>query len=402
MQRSETSIRTSHAGRLPPVGAAAGNYASWSPRSTGGPSTEDNGLLIRQVADVIKKQVEIGISCVGDGEFWNGRNFAYYAQQFGGVTARPLKPGEKGSGREDARERDTFPKLYADMDRVGTMFCVPGEEPRFSPSTKMVVTGPIKGRATDAIRREISVFKEALKAAGGADEAFICVFAPGWLDHHIFNEHYATDEEFVFAIADALREEYRAVADAGFILQIDDPGVATSWDMIKPEPTVAEYRKYLKVRIDALNHALAGVPADRVRHHFCWGSWHGAHTHDLPMQRPHRSRASGQRAMLQLRGRQRAARARVDAVEGHQAARRQIHHAGRDQPRHQHRRASRAYRAAAAKFRRSGRTRERHRRQRLRARLAPARGSGLGEAFCSRGGRAAGVEGALGALTSQR
>jgi 5-methyltetrahydropteroyltriglutamate--homocysteine methyltransferase len=284
MKRSESAIRTSHAGRLPPVGAAAGNYASWSPRSTGGPATEDTGLLVRQVADVIKKQVEIGISCVGDGEFWNGRNFAYYAQQFGGVTARPLKLGEKGSGREDTRERDTFPKLYADMDRVGTMFCVPGEEPRFSPATKMVVSGPIKGRATDAIRREVSVFKEALKAAGGADEAFICVFAPGWLDHHIFNEYYATDEEFVFAIADALREEYRAVTDAGFILQIDDPGVATSWDMIKPEPTVAQYRKYLKVRIDALNHALSGAPADRVRHHFCWGSWHGAHTHDLPMK----------------------------------------------------------------------------------------------------------------------
>jgi 5-methyltetrahydropteroyltriglutamate--homocysteine methyltransferase len=284
MQRSETSIGTSHAGRLPPVGAAASNYASWSPRSSGGPPTEDAGLLIRQVADVIKKQVDIGISCVGDGEFWNGRNFAYYAQQFGGVTARPLKPAEKGSGREDTRERDTFPKLYADMDRVGTMFCVPGEEPRFSPSTKMVVTGPIKGRATDAIRREIGVFKEAMKAAGGADEAFICVFAPGWLDHHIYNEHYATDEEFIFAIADALREEYRVVTDAGFILQIDDPGVATSWDMIKPEPTVAEYRKYLKVRIDALNHALTGVPAERVRHHFCWGSWHGAHTHDIAMK----------------------------------------------------------------------------------------------------------------------
>jgi 5-methyltetrahydropteroyltriglutamate--homocysteine methyltransferase len=284
MQRSETAIRTSHAGRLPPVGAANGNYSSWSPRSSAGPSTEDGGLLIRQVAAVIQKQVEIGISCVGDGEFWNGRNFAYYAQQFGGVTTRPLKTGEKGSGREDTRERDTFPRLYADMDRVGTMFCVPGEEPRFSPSTKMVLSGPIKGRATDAIRREISVFKEALKAAGGADEAFICVFAPGWLDHHIFNEHYATDEEFIFAIAAALREEYRAVTDAGFILQIDDPGVATSWDMIKPEPTVADYRKYLKVRIDALNHALAGVPADRVRHHFCWGSWHGAHTHDLPMK----------------------------------------------------------------------------------------------------------------------
>jgi 5-methyltetrahydropteroyltriglutamate--homocysteine methyltransferase len=284
MQRSETAIRTSHAGRLPPVGPTAGNYATWSPRSSAGPSTEDSGQLVQQVAAVIKRQVPIGISCVGDGEFWNGRSFAYYAQQFGGVTTRPLKPGEKGSHREDARERDDFPKLYADMDRVGTMFCVPGEEPRVSPPSKMVLTGPVRGRATDAIKREISIYKEALKAAGGADEAFICVFAPGWLDHHIFDEYYRDDEKFVFALADALRDEYRAVVDAGFILQIDDPGVADSWDMIRPEPSVAEYRRYLKIRVDALNHALNGLPEDRVRHHFCWGSWHGPHTHDIPMK----------------------------------------------------------------------------------------------------------------------
>jgi len=233
---------------------------------------------------VIRKQVQFGLSCVGDGEFWNGRNFQYYAREFEGITTRPLRPGERGSGREATRERDTFPKLYADMDRVGTMFCVPGEEPRFSPPTKTIVTSPIKGRATEAIRREIDVFKAALATAGGAEEAFICVFAPGWLDHHIFDEHYGDDEAFVFALAEALREEYRAVVEAGFILQIDDPGVMTSWDMIKPEPSIAEYRRYLKLRIDALNHALAGIPEDRVRHHFCWGSWHGAHTHDLPLK----------------------------------------------------------------------------------------------------------------------
>ena len=86
------------------------------------------------------------------------------------------------------------------------------------------------------------------------------MFAPGWLDHHIFDEYYGDDETFVFALADALREEYRAVVDAGFILQIDDPGVMTSWDMMKPQPSIAEYRRYLKIRIDALNHALSGFP----------------------------------------------------------------------------------------------------------------------------------------------
>ena len=265
MKRSEGSIRTTHAGKLPPVA----------------PAQQSD---VQQVAAVIKKQVALGIDCVGDGEFWNGRTFAYYAKQFGGVTERPLRPGERASAREETNERDVFQKLYADMDRVGTMFCVPGEEPRHSPPHKLMVTGPIKGRATEAITREVAVFKEALTAAGGADEAFICVFAPGWLDHHIFNDYYATDEEFVFALADALRDEYRAVVDGGFILQIDDPGVMTSWDMIKPQPSIAEYRHHLKTRIDALNHALAGIAPDRVRHHFCWGSWHGAHTHDLPLR----------------------------------------------------------------------------------------------------------------------
>ncbi len=170
------------------------------------------------------------------------------------------------------------------MDRVGTMFCVPGETPRPTVHAKAIAVGPIKGRATDAIRREIEVFAAALKAAEGAEEAFICVFAPGWLDHHIGNEYYKTDEEFVFALADALRGEYRAVVDAGFILQVDDPGLVDSWDMIKPEPSIAEYRRYVKTRVDALNHALEGIPEDRVRHHFCWGSWHGAHTHDLPLR----------------------------------------------------------------------------------------------------------------------
>ncbi len=266
MQRSETAIRTSHAGRLPMVA----------------PATED---VSRQVAEVIKKQVQIGIDCLGDGEFWTGRNFQYYTGQLTGISERPLQPGEKASGRESTRERDAFPGLYADMDRVGTAFCVPGEQPRFFPAkVKAVASGPVKGSATDAIRREIAVFKAALAAAGGASEAFICVFAPGWLDHHIFDEYYGDDEKFIFALADAMRDEYRAVVDAGFILQIDDPGVATSWDMIKPKPSVADYRHHLRLRVDALNHALAGLPEDRVRHHFCWGSWHGAHVHDLPLK----------------------------------------------------------------------------------------------------------------------
>jgi 5-methyltetrahydropteroyltriglutamate--homocysteine methyltransferase len=280
MQRSDKSIRTSHVGMLPGTAPSHSGSSESANQPVG-----DIATLTSQVTAIVKRQRDVGIDCVGDGEFWNGRHFRFYGQQLSGVTSRQLRPGERASGRESTRERDAFPKLYGDMDRVGTAFCVPGEQPRFFPSKeKMVVAGPIKGRATDAIRREISVFKDALAAVGGVEEAFICVYAPGWLDHFICDEYYNNDEAFVFALAEAMREEYRAVIDAGFILQIDDPGVATSWDMIKPAPTMDEYRRYLRVRIDALNHALVGLAEDRIRYHFCWGSWHGAHTHDVPLK----------------------------------------------------------------------------------------------------------------------
>src|SRR6516165_9285570 len=116
------------------------------------------------------------------------------------------------------------------------------------------------------------------------DRARRKALAPGWLDHFIYNEHYSTDDAFVYALADAMRDKYRAIVDAGFILQIDDPGIATSWDMMKPEPSLADYRKYVTLRIEALNHALAGIPPEKVRYHWCWGSWHGAHVNDIALE----------------------------------------------------------------------------------------------------------------------
>ena len=97
------------------------------------------------------------------------------------------------------------------------------------------------------------------------------------------NQYYKTDEAFLFALADALREEYKAILDAGLVLQLDDPGLPDSWDMANPEPAVADYKKFATVRIEALNHALQGLPEERIRYHICWGSWHGPHTTDLPL-----------------------------------------------------------------------------------------------------------------------
>jgi 5-methyltetrahydropteroyltriglutamate--homocysteine methyltransferase len=98
------------------------------------------------------------------------------------------------------------------------------------------------------------------------------------------NRYYRTQEEFLFAIADALRVEYRAITDAGFILQIDDPGMAENWDAMDPSVTLEEYRAYARLCIEALNHALDGIPENRVRYHMCWGSWHGPHLTDIPLR----------------------------------------------------------------------------------------------------------------------
>jgi 5-methyltetrahydropteroyltriglutamate--homocysteine methyltransferase len=269
MKNSAQGIRTSHVGRLP---APAG----W---------TDKPDKLAAAVAETVKQQLDIGVDCVGDGEYWNGRTIFHYGKEMAGVTVRPLQPGEVGAMREFTRERDAFPACYADMDRVQTLFCVPGERPMPTASEKMVITAPLQPKGREAIDLEIAAFKAALAQAGRTpDEAFICVYAPGWLDHFIYNEFYKTDEAFAHAIAEALRPEYQAVVEAGFILQLDDPGVVTSWDMLKPEPSRADYRRYTMARLDALNHALSGLPEERVRYHFCWGSWHGPHTHDLPLK----------------------------------------------------------------------------------------------------------------------
>jgi 5-methyltetrahydropteroyltriglutamate--homocysteine methyltransferase len=170
------------------------------------------------------------------------------------------------------------------MDRVGTIACIPGERPRFPARERVIVNGPVKSQGTAAIERQLDCFKAAIARAGvSVDEAFVPALAPGWLDHFIYNEHYRTDEEFVYALADAMSDKYRAIVAAGFILQIDDPGIVTSWDMLKPEPNLADYRKYVSLRIEALNHALAGIPPEKVRYHWCWGSWHGAHVNDIPL-----------------------------------------------------------------------------------------------------------------------
>jgi 5-methyltetrahydropteroyltriglutamate--homocysteine methyltransferase len=283
MKNSSEKIRASHVGRLPsPPG-----FEDVAFRLAAGQVGDDEveAKVVPVVTQVVKRQAEIGIDCLGDGEFWSGLGLKWYEQQMTGLSTRPLKPGEVASMRESTRERDVFTRLYGDMDRVGTIACIPGERPIPRQTQRMVVSGPVKSKGTATTLRQLKCFKEAIAKSGAkVDETFVPALAPGWLDHFIYNEYFKTDEEFVYALADAVSDKYRAIADAGHILQIDDPGIVTSWDMLKPEPSLADYRKYITLRMEALNHALKGIPPEKVRYHWCWGSWHGAHVNDIPLK----------------------------------------------------------------------------------------------------------------------
>jgi len=279
MKRSTDRIRTTHAGRLP----VAPGCEDLPFRLFAG-ETPDPAAIEAGIAHVVGRQLDIGVDCIGDGEFWKARNFAYYSRHLTRLDTRPLRPGETGSTRTSTRERDEFPDFNRDIDATGTIFDVPGEKPMPPERVRMIATGPVKSKGTAALAQEIDAFKTALANAGRkVDETFFCVIAPGWVDHSIYNEYYKSEEEFIFALAEALREEYLAVVNAGFILQVDDPGVVDWWDMLKPALSVEEYcNRFARLRIEAVNHALKGIPEDRVRYHLCWGSWHGPHTHDLP------------------------------------------------------------------------------------------------------------------------
>ena len=143
--------------------------------------------------------------------------------------------------------------------------------------------GEVKGLPADPIKHDIEMIKGAMQEAGvSADDYFYPVLGPGWLDHFVWNQHYKTEEEYCYALAEIVKNDFKAVVDAGFILQIDDPGLCDRYGMIDPDPGYEEYRRQENMRIEATNWALQGIPEDRVRYHTCWGSWHTPHTTDIP------------------------------------------------------------------------------------------------------------------------
>jgi 5-methyltetrahydropteroyltriglutamate--homocysteine methyltransferase len=291
VRTSTDRILTSHAGSLPrPDDLIEANRAREMGQATG--EDEFQRKLRAAVADVVRHQRDLGVDIPGDGEFGKsmgqrvnyGAWRSYSFHRLGGLafdgayaydqTPRRSRPGELVlTNFADRRDRARFAAAYADPDS-GTSI-----GPRPAAPTCI---GPLTYTGHAAIAADIANFKAALDASGVV-EGFMTAIGPASCSR-IGNTYYKTEEELVYACAEAMREEYKAIVDAGLVLQFDDPAIAENWDLINPEPSVDDYKKFTMVRVEALNHAIRGLPRERMRFHLCWGSWHGPHTTDIPMR----------------------------------------------------------------------------------------------------------------------
>ena len=228
--------------------------------------------LKQSVADVVRRQAEIGVDVVSDGEFgkaisWN----QYVVERLSGFELRAIPPGFR-PGTPGA-DRTRFKEFYAELDVREPMA-----------NAKMVAcVGPVKYIGQEILRRDIDNFKAALKGVKVV-EAFMPVVAPSSVLPDRKDEYYKGEEEWLSAVTAAMRTEYRTIVDAGFILQIDDARAATAFDRMVPPGTFEEYRRWLAKFVESLNHALEGIPEDRVRYHVCWGSWPGPHVSDVALK----------------------------------------------------------------------------------------------------------------------
>jgi 5-methyltetrahydropteroyltriglutamate--homocysteine methyltransferase len=272
MKRSANRILTTHAGRLEGPAEFRRLASPFRPNDSADPAAIE-AALHDALVHVLREQAEANIDVVSDGELGKlGFGVGYYGRRLSGLTSRTVQPGEPAWMSQRTGERIEFAEFYSTLAWPQA-------------TERVVVSGPIRYIGQGEVAKDIAAFKTALDDAGVAvEEPFMCALAPGWLEHFFYNEHYRSDEEYLYALADAMKHEYRAIVDAGFVLQLDDPALPDTYDMIVPPPAIDDYRAFAAVRIEALNHALTGIPEDRVRYHICWGSWHGPHTHDLPLK----------------------------------------------------------------------------------------------------------------------
>jgi 5-methyltetrahydropteroyltriglutamate--homocysteine methyltransferase len=281
MRRSTDRILTTHPGRLPDPPNRDEVHAA----RLAGDQAKFDALVRTGVADMLQRQRALGIDVMSDGEFWKARDGKYYMTRVSGIEAFPLQPGEPVSMVLTHRERDMpeFAEMWQLWDQVGNA-PRPGVV-NARPTEKYVMTGAVKAKDPAPIKHEIEHIKSILQENGaGTEDFFYPVLGPGWLDHFVWDGYYHNEEEYSQALAEIIKADFHAVIDAGFDLQIDDPGLNDRWGMINPAISIEEYRRQEALRVEATNWALKGIPEDRVRFHTCWGSWHTPHVEDIPFE----------------------------------------------------------------------------------------------------------------------
>jgi 5-methyltetrahydropteroyltriglutamate--homocysteine methyltransferase len=276
VHRSAERILTTHCGSLPrPRDLLAPLHAKDS-----GDAYDRTALAARvgqSVSEVVRRQIELGIDVVNDGEH-SKSSFATYARaRIGGLEKRDYDRPHKAVVSRDAL---AFPGVYDEMKVMfGARTAVSGR-PRGM--NALVCTGPITYMGHDEVRADIDNLRQAL-AGAPSEEAFITAISPTNLEMYFVNEFYQSEEEYLEALGDAMNEEYRAIVDAGFLVQIDDPRLITHYNR-SPGMTMEECRRFIALRVEAVNHSLKGIPEDRVRFHTCYSVNVAPRVHDLELR----------------------------------------------------------------------------------------------------------------------
>jgi 5-methyltetrahydropteroyltriglutamate--homocysteine methyltransferase len=279
MPHSTDRILTTHVGSLirPPE-----LIAFWRAIEDGKPYDEAafEACLTDSVAEVVRQQAEAGIDIVSDGEFSKGANWAFYVhKRLSGIAVRPATPEEAKdpmASMGGGRDHQAFADFYAEYDAATGLGKRLGN--------RVVVNGPIK-YSDRQVRRDIENLKAGVaKAKHPGLAAFLPVVAPASALPGAKVEHYKDEESYLTALAEALHQEYQAIVDAGLFVQIDDAFLPYMHERMVPPMSNADYLRWAQLRVDALNHALKGIPEERSRYHICWGSWNGPHAFDVPLK----------------------------------------------------------------------------------------------------------------------
>jgi 5-methyltetrahydropteroyltriglutamate--homocysteine methyltransferase len=264
MQRSTDRILTTHAGSLP----RPQDILQMVRAKARGEAVDEQKLAARvkeAVAEVVRKQVDTGLDVIDDGEFGKPSFVTYVRDRLGGLEPRGIRPNAWLSSREAI----SFPDYYKAQESAS---------PR-AKQVQMACTSPLTYKGQAALQAELDTLKSAIKDVDAAD-VFVPCISPANIEDWNENRYYATSEEYLFAIADAMNVEYKTIVDSGFLVQVDDPRLMSHY-LMDPKMSVDDIRKWAIKRVEALNHALHGIPTEKIRYHTCYSINFGPRVHDL-------------------------------------------------------------------------------------------------------------------------